>query len=236
MVSCRFSLQLIQWQYDHSPYSRCIDRRRIFGPGYRFIWNSWLSMSILYVFAFALLFWVTVEETCPQTPMKSHIFCTRKMAPVRCQMLASWQFGSLPTGVSLGPTVAPVQSMRFCWPLQRGYVNQIHCGIASLLCRGQFLCQMTKSLSDHVRRVQFLAFFWCFCFENYLKLSQTDHQRTLLRRVPYIRSASFCWVYDWIRALPVLNQTQGIHCKAGCDPGWWIWREIWGLQAGGLVW
>ena len=35
-------------------------------------------------------------------------------------------------------------------------------------------------------------FFWCFCFENYLKLSQTDHQRTLLRRVPYIRSASFC--------------------------------------------
>ena len=59
------------------------------------------------------------------------------------------------------------------------------------------------------------------------KLPQTDHQRTLLRRVPYIRSASFCWVYDWIQALPVLNQTQGIHCKAGCDPGW-IWREIWG--------
>ena len=78
---------------------------------------------------------------------------------------------------------------------------------------------MTKSLSDHGRRVQFLAYspgvlFWKLpqtspvcepCYEGYLTFC-------------------ICWVSDRNQAFPV-NQTLGIHCKAGCDPSWWIWRS-----------
>ena len=87
---------------------------------------------------------------------------------------------------------------------------------------------MTKSLSDHGRRAQFLAYspgvlVWKLpqtspacepCYEEYLTFC-------------------ICWVSDRNQAFSV-NQTLGIHCKAGCDPSWWIWRSGgWGLASKG---